>query len=134
MVKHGSQRSVVAAFGVEDFEGGVAEAVAADEVNDKEHEEGAADHDGDGDLQAELQIAKVGDPSNYLRTEPADQLRGEHVDADGGGVGAAGHHVVENGGDRTVVPRHEKAGDKKAQEHSFFFFRLDGEQQARRGK
>ncbi len=95
----------------------MAEAVAANEVDDEEHEERAANQDGDGDLQSQLQVVKIRDFPDHVRAETAEQLRGEHVDADGSGVRATGHHVVKNGRDRAVIPGHEKAGNEKAGEH-----------------
>ena len=44
---------LVAGFGVEGFHVRVAEAVAADEVHDQEHQQGAGDHHDYGYLQAE---------------------------------------------------------------------------------
>jgi len=57
----------------------MAEAVAADEVDDQKHEQRAADHDGNGDLQTELHVVKIGDFTDHVRAETAEQLRGEHV-------------------------------------------------------
>jgi hypothetical protein len=44
----------VAGFGVERREGRMAEAVAADEVDNQKHEQRTANHHGDRDLQPEL--------------------------------------------------------------------------------
>ena len=60
---------------------------------------------------------KIGDFPHHLRAETAKQLRGEHVDADASGVRAARHHVMKNGSDGSVIPRHEKAGNKQSDEH-----------------
>src|SRR5713226_8037533 len=86
----------VIGFRVKRVEGGMANTVAANEVDDQEHEQGAANQDGDGNLQAQLQVTKIRNSSHHVRAETADQLRGEHVDAHGSGVGAARHHVVKN--------------------------------------
>jgi len=74
-------------------------AIAPDEVNDQKHEQRSADHDRDRDLQANLQIAEIRDLADDVRSKPADQLCCEHVDADGSGMRAAGHHVVKYGSD-----------------------------------
>src|SRR5713226_2303687 len=89
----------------------MAQAVAANEVDDEEHQQGAAYQDGDGDLQAQLQVTKIRNPSHHVRAETAEQLRCEHVDTNGSGVSAARHHVVKNGSDGAMIPRHEKTGD-----------------------
>src|ERR1700687_1043436 len=106
----------------------MAEAVAANEVNDEEHKQSAANHNSDGDLQTELQVAKIRDLANHLRDKDAHQLRGKNVDADGSVVRASGHHVMKIGGDGAVIPGHEKAGNEEAREHEIFLLGLDGEQ------
>ena len=106
----------------------MAEAVAANEVNDEEHKQSAANHDSDGDLQTELQVVEIRDLADHLRAKAAHQLRGKHVDADGSGVRSARHHVMKNGGDGAVIPGHEKAGNEEAHEHELFLIGLDGEQ------
>jgi len=87
----------------------MAEAVAANEVNDEEHKQSAANHDSDGDLQTELQVVEIRDLADHLRAKAAHQLRGKHVNADGSGVRSARHHVMKYGGDGTVIPGHEKS-------------------------
>src|SRR4030088_85558 len=89
----------VAGFGVERGERRMAEAVAANEVNDEEDKQSAANHDSDGDLKRELQVEKIRDLADHLRAKASYQLRGKHVNADGSGVRSAGHHVMKNGGD-----------------------------------
>src|SRR5712691_1218028 len=102
----------------------MAEAVAANEVNDEEHKQSAANHDGDGDLQTELQVVKIRDLADHLRAKAAHQLCRKHVDADGSGMRSAGHHVMKNRGDGAVVPGHKKAGNEEAHEHELFLFGL----------
>ena len=106
----------------------MAEAIAANEMNDQEHKQRAANHDGDGDLQTQLQVVEIRDLADHLGAKAAHQLRGKHVNADGRGVRSAGHHVMKNGGDGAVIPRHEKAGNEEAHEHELFLLGLDGEQ------
>lgn len=127
-------RELVGVFGVEGFEMRMAEAIAPDEMNHQNHKQGAAHEHGDGELQTDLKIAKIGNFADNLGTESADELRREHVDADGSGVSAAGHHIVNDGGDRTVIPGHEKSGDEKTGEDEIFFVGLNGEKQERRGE
>jgi hypothetical protein len=98
-------------------------------MDDQKHEQRPADHDGDGNLQAKLHVVKIRDLANHVGPEPAHQLSGKHVDADGSGVRAARHHVVKNGSDGAVIPGHEKAGNEKADEHDCFLFRLNGQQE-----
>src|SRR3989442_5652900 len=112
-VLHGS----VAGFGVERIEGWMTNAIASDEVNDEKHEQRAADHDCDGDLQTNLQIAEIRDLADDMRSKPANQLCREHVDADGSGMRTAGHHVVKHGSDWAVIPGHKKEGNGKTNEH-----------------
>ena len=49
----------------------MAEAVATNEVNDQKHKKRPADHDGDGDLQAQLHVVKVRDLADHVGSEPA---------------------------------------------------------------
>src|SRR6266436_200493 len=107
----------------------MAQAVAANEVDDEEHEQGGAYQDGDGDLQAQLQVTKIRNPSHHVRAETAEQLRCEHVDTNGSGMSAARHHVVKNGSDGAMIPGHEKTGDRKSDQHGGFFFCLYGQQE-----
>jgi|HubBroStandDraft_1064217.scaffolds.fasta_scaffold668891_1 hypothetical protein len=57
---------LVARFGVKCGEAGVMQAVPADEIDHEEHQERAANHNGDGYLQAKLKVAGVGDFSHKL--------------------------------------------------------------------
>ena len=107
----------------------MAEAVAPDEVDYQKHQKRSADHDGDRNLQTELQVVKVGNSADNVRAEAAKQLRGEHVDTNGSGMSAAGHHVVQNSSNRPVIPGHKKTGNEEAGEHDRFLFRLDGQQE-----
>src|SRR2546429_3252569 len=58
----------VSGFCVERSERRMAEAVAANEVNDEEHKQGAANHDSDGDLQTELQVVEIRDLADRKST------------------------------------------------------------------
>ncbi len=55
----------------------MAQAVAANEVDDEEHQQGAAYQDGDGDLQAQLQVTKIRNPSHHVRARGAASCREE---------------------------------------------------------
>src|SRR2546429_122126 len=70
-------RSLVAGFRVKRFQDGMANAVASNKVNHQKHEQGAANHHGHGDLQADLQVVLVGDSTHHVRAQSAQQLRGE---------------------------------------------------------
>src|SRR5207302_2047063 len=107
----------VAPFGMESVERWMAEAVAANEVDNQKHQQRAANHDRHSDFQPELHVVKIGDFPNHVRTESAEQLRGEHVNTDASGVRSARHHVMKNGSDGAVVPGHKKARDEKAGQH-----------------
>lgn len=60
-----------AVFGTEGGEAGVVQAVAADEIDDDQEQEGAEDHDGSGGLQTDLKIAHVGNFTDEERAERA---------------------------------------------------------------
>src|ERR1700674_742514 len=102
---------------MERIEGWMTNAIAPDEVNDEKHQQRAADHDRDGDLQSNLQIAEIRDFADDVRSKPANQLCCEHVHADGSGMSPAGHHVVKYGRDGAVIPGHEKEGNGKTNKH-----------------
>src|SRR6266403_2621082 len=107
----------VAGFRVESVEGLVTDTIPPDEVDDEEHEQRSADHDRDGELQPHLQVAEIRDLADDVRSKPANQLCREHIDADGSGMRAAGHHVVKHGSDGAVIPGHEKEGNGKTNKH-----------------
>jgi len=70
------------------------QAIAADEIDYEKHQERAANHDGDGYLKAKLKVAGVGDFTHELRSQSTQKLSDEHVDADGGGVGALRRQIT----------------------------------------
>src|SRR6266436_41708 len=107
----------VAGFRVESVEGLVTDAIPPNEVYDEKHEQRPTDHDRDGQFQPHLQVAEIRDLADDVRSKPANQLCCEHVDADGSGMCAAGHHVVKYGSDGAMVPGHEKEGDGKTNKH-----------------
>src|SRR4029077_17084416 len=121
----------IARFGVESVEAGMPNPIPPDKMNSKKQEEGAENQRGDCDLQAKLQVAKIRDSSYDVRTQAADQLRSEHVNADRGGVRAPRHHVMKYGGHRPVIPGHEKESNCEADQHRGFLLRLNGQKQAR---
>ena len=88
--------------------------IPPDKVNYQKHEQSAANQHGNCDLQAKLQVTKIGNPPDYVRTEAADQLGGKHVDADGSSVSALRSEIVNHRCDRAVIPRHEEARDEES--------------------
>src|SRR5260370_11723113 len=92
--------------------------IPPDKVNYQKHEQSAANQHGNCDLQAKLQVTKIGNPPDYVRTEAADQLGGKHVDADRSGMRSPRHHVMKNGGHRPLIPRHEKDSNPETAQFS----------------
>jgi len=64
---------------VEYIQRGMAEPVAANEVNHQKHEQRAANQNGNSDLQAELKIVQIGNFAHNLGAQAADQLRRKHI-------------------------------------------------------
>src|SRR5260370_3776352 len=90
--------ALISRLGVKCVETGMPNPIPPDKVNYQKHEQRAANQHSDCDLQAKLQVTKIGNPPYHVRTQAADQLRGKHVHADRSGVRAARHHVMKNGG------------------------------------
>src|SRR5229473_58242 len=113
----GAAEELVAGLGAERIETRMLQAIAANEMNHQEHQQAAAHHHRDRDLQGELHVVKVGNSAHQLRAESANQLRNKHVDADGGGMRPTRHHVVNDGGDRPVIPGHEESRQRERGEY-----------------
>ena len=85
-----SGKKSVADFGLEGFELGMAQAVAADEIHNQKHQQPAANHDHHGDLQSENQVGQIVQAADDVGPEnSAKKLRREHVHADRGSVRTA---------------------------------------------
>src|SRR6266849_6997280 len=111
------REELVAGLCAERVEARMLQAVPANEMNHQEHQQAAAHHHRDCDLQGELHVVKVGNSAHQLRAESANQLRDKHVDADGSGMRPPWHHVVNDGGNRAVIPGHEKGGQRESCEY-----------------
>ena len=61
------RRRLISGFDVEGGETRMVEAVAADEINYKKHQERASNHDGDGNLKTKLKVAGIRDFPHKLR-------------------------------------------------------------------
>src|ERR1700737_2180077 len=107
----------------------MAQAVAANEVNHQEHQQAAANHHGNCDLQTKLHVVKIGNSAYQLRTKSPYKLRDKHVHADGGRMRPPRHHVVNNGGDRAVIPGHEESRQRERSEYERLFLGLYGQEQ-----
>src|SRR5713101_4723711 len=93
------------------------QAIAANEMNHQEHQQAAAHHHRDCDLQGELHVVKVGNSAHQLRAESANQLRDKHVDADGSGMRPPRHHVVNDRSHWAVIPGHEEGRQRERGEY-----------------
>jgi hypothetical protein len=114
-------REFVASFEAEGSKAGMVQAVAADEVDNKKHQERTADHNRDGNLEAELKVASIGNSSDELRPQSAQELGHKHIDSNGSGMGALRRQVMQDRGHRTVIPGHEETGDEQGGENKPFF-------------
>ena len=97
------------------------QAVPADKIDDQKHQERATDHYRDGYLQAKLKIAGIRDFPYQLRTQSAQELRDEHVDADGRGVRALRSQIAQDRGDGAVIPGHKETADEEGGKEDPFF-------------
>src|SRR6266851_1385787 len=111
------QGELVAGLWAERVEARMLQAVPANEMNHQEHQQSAAHHHRDCDLQGELHVVKVGNSAHQLRAESANQLRDKHVDADGSGMRPPRHHVVNDGSHWAVIPGHEEGRQRERREY-----------------
>jgi hypothetical protein len=81
-----------------------------------------------------LHVVQIGNSTYQLRAKSTDKLGNEHVDAYGSCVRAARHHVVNYGGHRPVIPRHEEGGQGEATENEGLLVGLNGKKKERSGE